>query len=274
MSGKIPIFQVDSFTNHSFAGNPAGVCLLERGAPEEWMQLVAAEMNVSETAFVTTDRMPFAIRYFTPNVEVPLCGHATLATAHILWEEGVVPASEDIEFSCPVGLLGASRDGKIVHLDLPATPPEGEDVLDQLPADMVEAIGKYPTGAFYAGDPPVALFLYSSAEEVAALTPDFARLMRKGYANVIATAPAAADSSDFVSRFFAPEIGIDEDPVTGWAHTVLAPFWGERLGKEKMTGLQISARGGEVLVRTRGERVDVGGEAVTMIRGELLAGTD
>lgn len=274
MSGSIPIYQVDSFTNRPFSGNPAGVCLLDREAPEGWMQSVAAEMNVSETAFVVTDKMPFKIRYFTPNVEVPLCGHATLATAHILWEEGKVQEGEDIGFTCQVGPIGAAREGEVIRLDLPASPPDAENILNELSGDMLDAIGKRPRAAFFAGRPRVILCLYDSAEDVSDLAPDFGRLRKKGYDPIIATAPSSGGPYDFVSRFFAPEIGIDEDPVTGWAHTVLAPYWGERLNKEMMTGHQISARGGVVEVCARGDRVDVGGEAVTVIRGELLSGVD
>lgn len=270
----IPIYQVDAFTSAPFAGNPAGVCLLEREAPERWMQSVAAEMNVSETAFVVPGAAPFPIRYFTPNVEVPLCGHATLSTAHILWEEGRVPGDRPISFQSAAGRLGAVKEGSLIRLDLPASPPGENDVKGDLAAALAEAVGRPPRAAYYAGRPRVVLFRYESEEEVAALAPDFHRLRAGRFDPVIATAPAGGAPYDFVSRFFAPELGIDEDPVTGWAHTVLAPYWSALLGRETMTGHQISPRGGVVQVRARGDRVDVGGEAVTVIRGELISEPD
>jgi PhzF family phenazine biosynthesis protein len=266
-----PLFQVDAFSAEPFAGNPAAVCLLEEDADPGWMQRVAAEMNLSETAFLRPGAGPgtYGLRWFTPTVEVGLCGHATLASAHVLWTEGRVPAGRQIRFDTASGPLAArpGADGAI-WLDFPATPAEPVDP----PAGLVEALG--------AGAPRWVGrgrfdYLVELADEAAVrdLAPDLRRLGRlePGTAGVIVTAPAAGPGGyDFVSRYFAPAAGIDEDPVTGSAHCTLGPFWAGRLGRGELTGFQASARGGLVQVRPEGDRVRLGGRAVTVLRGQLV----
>ena len=260
------VFQVDAFTDTAFRGNPAAVVLLDAPADEAWMQPVAAEMNLSETAFVHPDGDRFALRWFTPTVEVDLCGHATLATAHVLWTEGHVPRETPLQFETRSGLLTctASEDGEVC-LDFPVDTPQPVTA----PATLVAALGTTPLhiarGKF---DYLVAL---DSAETVRALTPDLAALTSLGGRGVCVTARGAEGSAvDFVSRFFAPAVGIDEDPVTGSAHCMLAPYWSPRLGKSEMTAHQLSRRGGNLRVRLDGDRVLLYGRAVTVLRGSLL----
>jgi predicted PhzF superfamily epimerase YddE/YHI9 len=277
-----PLFQVDAFTAEPFAGNPAAVCLLEPGAERlpggaqgpdpAWMQRVAAEMNLSETAFLRPGPVPgaYGLRWFTPTVEVELCGHATLASAHVLWSEGRVGPGEPISFETASGPLAArpGLDGAI-WLDFPATPAEPV----RPPSGLVEALG---AGApRWVGRGPFD-YLVELEDEAAVrdLAPDLRRLERltPGAVGVIVTAAAAGrDGYDFVSRCFAPSAGIDEDPVTGSAHCVLGPFWAERLGADELTGFQASARGGLVQVRPAGDRVQLGGRAATILRGQLVA---
>jgi PhzF family phenazine biosynthesis protein len=260
---RVRIVQVDAFTAQPFRGNPAGVCLLERWAPEEWMQAVAAEMNLSETAFLVRKGTGFEIRYFTPAVEVPLCGHATLASAHLLLEEDLVPLGEAISLSAKGGQLAAASEGAWICLDFPAIPASPADA----PEGLSEALGVEILGAYRSWENGYLVEL-DRASTVRGLAPDFTRLRAFGPINVT----AAGDSEtgcDFVSRFFAPSLGIDEDPVTGVAHCSLAPFWAERLGKTEMVGHQLSGRGGVVRVRARGERVDILGQAVAVMWGEI-----
>jgi predicted PhzF superfamily epimerase YddE/YHI9 len=260
----IPIYQVDSFTEVPFRGNPAGVCILPVPRDAAWMQSVAAEMNLSETAFLQRREDGFDLRWFTPTVEVDLCGHATLASAHILWEIGLLDAREEARFHSRSGLLTArGRPGEI-ELDFPATP--GERVTP--PPGLCEAVGVRPR---YVG---LSRFDYlievETEQEVRALAPDFENLRTLGVRGVIVTAISSTPGIDFVSRFFAPGAGIDEDPVTGSAHCALGPFWSERLGKMEMIAYQASARGGRLRVRCQGSRVALAGSAVTVIRGELV----
>jgi predicted PhzF superfamily epimerase YddE/YHI9 len=260
----VRIVQIDAFTTEPFRGNPAGVCVLDEWAPAEWMQAVAAEMNLSETAFLVRRGEGFEIRYFTPTVEVPLCGHATLASAHLLWEEGVVSPGEMIALQARGGELAAGREGEWVRLDFPAIPASEAEI----PAGLSEALGAEILGAYQSWENGYLVELDGVAT-VRDLEPDFTRLRRFGPINVTAVGEKK-DGCDFVSRFFAPSLGIDEDPVTGVAHCSLAPFWAERLGKDEMVGHQLSRRGGVVKVRARGERVDILGQAVTVMRGEML----
>lgn len=267
----VPIYHVDAFSAEPFKGNPAAVCLLDHEQPDEWLQNVAAEMNLSETAFVLPREGAFQLRWFTPTVEVPLCGHATLASAHVLWETETLPADEEARFQTLSGLLLAKRSGSRIELDFPA--------IENVPADMTSeiraALGVEPR---YVGlthtkgkkDPNYLLEL-ESEEAVRTLEPDFGMLRRSVAAGVIVTARAQTAPFDFVSRYFAANVGIDEDPVTGSAHCVLAPYWSRVLGKTEMTGYQASARGGVVGVRVGGDRVYLSGEAVTILRG-VLAG--
>jgi predicted PhzF superfamily epimerase YddE/YHI9 len=262
---SIPISVVDAFTSEPFRGNPAAVCVLEQPAEVSWMQQVAAELNLSETAFLvarTTEPDAFDLRWFTPKVEVALCGHATLASAHLLWESGRAQG-DDIRFSTKSGVLTAARRGATIELDFPAKPAE----VAVAPPGLVEALGCAP---LWVGKSAFDyLVLVDSEATVRALAPDHARLRALPVRGVIVTAAHTGDF-DFVSRFFAPGAGVDEDPVTGSAHCTLAPFWSARTNKTTLRGHQVSARGGVVDVRLAGDRVVLGGRAVTMWRGELL----
>lgn len=258
------IYQVDAFTDKPFAGNPAGVCLLEAPADEEWMQHVAREMNLSETAFLHRETDGYRLRWFTPAVEVDLCGHATLASAHVLWESGHLYASEPVRFHTRSGLLTAQKRGEWIEMDFPATPPAESEA----PAGLVAALGVSP---LYVGKTRFDYVIeVGSEEDVRNLTPDFGALRRVEARGVIVTSRAAMPGVDFVSRFFGPAVGVDEDPVTGSAHCSLAPFWAGRLGKEEMAAYQASARGGVIHVQTAGDRVLLRGKAVTVLRGELV----
>ena len=275
MSARIPLLQVDAFTAEALRGNPAAVCLLNdrTPAPEPaWMQAVAAEMNLSETAFVRR-RPPgpggaaeFDLRWFTPAVEVPLCGHATLASAHVLWSEGVVAPATPLAFHSASGLLTARREGDWIGLDFPAYTPKPLAA----PEGLAAALGAEPVGV-YRDELGYWLAEFDSAARVRALRPDFARFQAAGVASCTVTAAGDTPECDFVSRFFAPGFGIDEDPVTGSAHCGLGPFWAARLRCNDLTGHQVSKRGGVVKVRVRGGRVELLGQAVTVLRGELLA---
>ncbi len=263
MTMRIRAFKVDSFTEKPFAGNPAGVCLLEEPGDEGWMQAVAREMNLSETAFLLRDGDGFKLRWFSPVAEVALCGHATLASAHVLWEEAILAAGQIARFATKSGELRATRRGDLIEMDFPAKAEERTDP----PANLLESLGVRP--AYIGKNVFDYLLLLDSEEAVRAVTPDFALLRSVDVRGVIVTAPASRPPFDFVSRFFAPAVGVDEDPVTGSAHCALTPFWAARLGKKEMVGFQVSARGGVVHVRDAGERVFLGGRAVTILRGEL-----
>jgi PhzF family phenazine biosynthesis protein len=260
----VRIVQVDAFTNRPFAGNPAAVCVLGEAAPERWMRDVAREMNLSETAFLVPEDGGFRLRWFTPAVEVDLCGHATVASAHVLWEDGHLPAGAQARFHSRSGLLLADRRGDWIELDFPATPAAGADA----PAGLLQALG--------VGAPSVMrnrfdyLLEVDSEEALRAMAPDFTALRKVEARGVIVTARTSMTGFDFVSRFFAPAAGVDEDPATGSAHCALGPYWGQRLGKTVMTGYQASARGGVVRVRLEGDRVILGGQAVTVMTGQML----
>jgi len=262
----IPIFQVDAFTETPFKGNPAGVCLLRGPADAAWMQSVAAEMNLAETAFPLPEGDGFRLRWFTPMVEVNMCGHATLATAHVLWEQGVLAASREARFETLSGLLTARRDGDLIELDFPARPP-----LPKPPdwADVV--VGALGIRPVYIGMSAEDILIEAADEEtVCSIKPDFAALRSLPARGFIITSRSADKRFDFVSRFFAPALGIDEDPVTGSSHTVLVPYWAGRLGKKSFTAYQASARGGILYLRHAGDRVRIAGRAVTVIKGEIL----
>jgi PhzF family phenazine biosynthesis protein len=257
------IYKVDSFTERPFAGNPAGVCMLAEPRDEAWMQGVAREMNLSETAFLRAEGEGFALRWFTPLVEVELCGHATLASAHILYETGVLDPKTRARFSTKSGILTAAASGGLIELDFPAKP----EAPTLPPPGLAEALGVEPV---YVGRNAFDYLVEVASEEtVRAAAPDFARLKGLDVRGVILTAAAGTRAFDFVSRFFAPAVGIDEDPVTGSAHCCLGPYWGAKLRKAEMTAFQASARGGVVHVRLAGDRVALGGHAVTILRGEL-----
>ena len=262
----IPIYHIDAFAVKPFEGNPAAVCLLKDERPAAWMQSVAAEMNLSETAFVRRLNEGHELRWFTPTVEVELCGHATLASAHAMWSEGVAAHGEAIRFHTKSGVLTCVQSGDRIELDFPATPATETEP----PPGLIESLGIRPS--FIGRTKFDKFFVVESEEIVRALKPNFPLLGSiAGMRGVIVTSPSSDSLYDFVSRYFAPGSGVDEDPVTGSAHCCLAPFWSERLGKSSMTGFQASARGGIVHVRLNGDRVILGGNAVTILRGELLA---
>jgi PhzF family phenazine biosynthesis protein len=228
------------------------------------MQHVAQEMNLAETAFLVRRPDGFDLRWFTPALEVDLCGHATLASAHVLWEEGHLPASQPARFHTRSGVLTATRDGAMIWLDFPATPSHPADP----PSELRSAIG---AAMLYVGRTPFDhLVELESESQVRSLAPDLGALARLGTRGVIVPADSTEPAYDFVSRFFAPGSGIAEDPVTGSAHCGLGPFWAARLGKKELVGYQASARGGAVRVRLEGDRAHLGGHAVTVVRGELL----
>ncbi len=260
------MIQVDSFTSEPFRGNPAAVCLLEHEVSDSWMQSVAAEMNLSETAFpVRREKNEYSLRWFTPTVEVPLCGHATLASAHVLWEEGLVAKEDSIKLHSKSGLLTTCREGDWICLDFPAIPVEEVAI----PVSLGEALGCQPLTVHNGGSGTCLVELESEAA-VRELRPNVMQLNRQDFLGCIVTARSASSSYDFVSRFFAPQLGIDEDPVTGAAHCSLAPYWSGKLRKAELVGRQVSRREGTVRVRMRGDRVDLLGQAVTVLRGEIL----
>jgi PhzF family phenazine biosynthesis protein len=263
----IPIFQVDSFTEKPFAGNPAGVCILDRASSEVgdevWMQMVAREMNLSETAFVYKIEDGYNLRWFTPVLEVDLCGHATLASAHILFTEGYLETGKQARFQTKSGLLRAELKGDWIQLDFPAEP----EAPTETPPELARALGVSPG---YVGKNRFAYLVEVNSEDtVRGIRPDFELLRSIPGVGIIVTSRADSEVYDFCSRFFAPGAGINEDPVTGSAHCCLGPYWGKKLGKKEMVGYQASARGGIVKVRLAGDRVFLGGKAVTVFKGEL-----
>ncbi|GAB4525716.1 MAG: PhzF family phenazine biosynthesis protein [Pleurocapsa sp.] len=265
---KQTVIQVDAFSDRAFQGNPAAVCVLTEPQEDVWMQLVAREMNLSETAFLIKQENGYNLRWFTPATEVPLCGHATLASAHTLWTEGYVATQEEIHFHTLSGLLIARFNDRWIELDFPAnfsqptTPPSELQAVFEIPFKEV-----YLNSLGY-------LIEVESADLVRQLQPNFSLLKTLPIANAIITSLAEKDSEyDFVSRFFAPGLGIDEDPVTGAAHCCLAPFWRERIKKDEMLAYQASPRGGVVKINyTGGDRVLLSGQAVTVMQGELVSG--
>jgi PhzF family phenazine biosynthesis protein len=256
------IVQVDAFTNHAFAGNPAAVCVLPEPREEAWMRHVAAEMNLSETAFLYPQNSGFNLRWFTPAIEVALCGHATLASAHVLWQDGHLPQGQMARFHTKSGLLTAvQKDGRI-EMDFPATRTEPAEA----PPGLAEALGTKPV---YLGKNKFDYLVEVDSETtLRALNPDHTALRKLPVRGIIVT--ARGSDYDFVSRFFAPGSGIDEDPVTGSAHCALGPYWAAKLGKTSFRAFQASPRGGEVGVRLEGDRAFLSGQAVTVMYGELL----
>ncbi len=264
MRKAMVLYQVDAFATKPFSGNPAAVAVLDKPAPEPFMQAVASEMNLSETAFVTPAADGFGLRWFTPVSEVDLCGHATLASAHVLWETGGADSEKTLAFHTLSGRLEAWRSGDRIEMDFPAEPAEPCDTT----IDLLGAVG---------GDIEEAgrnrldyIVLLASEERVRQLKPDLDAVSRLGTRGLIVTARSSVSDCDFISRYFAPQFGVAEDPVTGSTHCCLGPYWAERLGRDELTGYQASARGGFVHVRTLGERVVLGGGAVSTARIELL----
>jgi PhzF family phenazine biosynthesis protein len=260
----VRITQVDSFTDRPFHGNPAAVCVLASPASEDWMQKVAREMNLSETAFLVPRADGFDLRWFTPAVEVDLCGHATLAAAHVLWEDGHLSRDQTARFQTKSGLLTANRSGDWIEMDFPAISNERVAA----PAGLAEALGALPR---YVGKNRFDYLVeLASAETVRNLQPNFSALKKLPVRAVSVTSRSDLPQYDFISRVFGPGSGIDEDPVTGSAHCYLAPYWEKHLGKSEFVACQASARGGEVRVRLKGDRAILGGQAVTVMRAELL----
>jgi PhzF family phenazine biosynthesis protein len=262
---RIKCWQVDAFTDRPFGGNPAAVCWLEHEAEADWMQAVAAEMNLSETAFVRRRHDGLELRWFAPAVEVDLCGHATLATAHALWEAGVVGDDRPLEFHTRSGVLRCTRDGAFIEMDFPALPAES---VQSEPA-LLEGLGvKQPK---FVGRTRFDYFVVlDDAQQVRTLRPDFAKLGQLPVRGVIVTAQSDDPRFDMMSRFFAPAVGVDEDPVCGSAHCALAPYWSAELGKAELMAYQASARGGVLRLRPQRDRVRLAGQAVTVWQGELL----
>jgi predicted PhzF superfamily epimerase YddE/YHI9 len=259
------IVQVDAFTDRPFGGNPAAVCLLAEPRDASWMQDVAREMNLAETAFLRPDGDAFGLRWFTPTVEVDLCGHATLASAHVLWEDGQLASDKAAVFHTRSGRLSAARRGEWIELDFPTTPSTPAVA----PPGLFKALGVKPR---YVGKTRFDYLLEVDGEaSVRALEPDLVALARVEARGVMVTSRATSHGFDFVSRFFAPRVGIPEDPVTGSAHCALGPYWGDRLKKQELVAYQASARGGVLRVRPAGDRVILGGQAVTVLRAELVA---
>jgi PhzF family phenazine biosynthesis protein len=256
---KIPIVQVDAFTSEVFRGNPAAICPLERWLDDRTLQSIAAENNLSETAYLVGGNGRYEIRWMTPTAEVDLCGHATLASAFVLFG-GAEKGRDEVVFRSKSGELKVRRDGDLLTLDFPARPPQPMTASE----DLLEGLGRPPREVWAARD---YLAVFETEDEVRTLAPDFGRLTRVDRFAVIATAPGTR--VDFVSRFFAPRQGIPEDPVTGSAHCTLVPFWSRRLGKKKLHALQVSARGGELFCEDRGDRVAISGRAVRYLQGTI-----
>jgi PhzF family phenazine biosynthesis protein len=259
------IIQVDAFTIQPFAGNPAAVCVLSSAQSTEWMQAVAREMNLSETAFLLKQGDGFNLRWFTPTTEVPLCGHATLASSHVLWSEGYLPEDQVAQFHTLSGLLTATKTGDWIELNFPVNRSEPAIA----PPELQQAIGPYK---LVLKNSLGYLVEVVSEEQVRLVQPDFSLLRQLPVTDVVITSQTQPGSDfDFVSRFFAPGLGIPEDPVTGAAHCVLAPFWRDRLHQDEFLAYQASQRGGVLRIRyDGGDRVLIAGQAVTVLRGELI----
>jgi predicted PhzF superfamily epimerase YddE/YHI9 len=261
----LPLYHVDAFTDRPFSGNPAAVCLLPAWKTDEWLQAVGSEMNLSETAFLVDQGNQFDLRWFTPSVEVDLCGHATLASAHVLWQEGLARGDE-IRFSTRSGVLKALRKASAIELDFPSKPEASAEA----PPGLLTSLGVSPK---YIGRNQFDYLVEVESEDVLrGISPDFQQLATVQARGVIVTSRSGDARFDFVSRFFAPAVGVNEDPVTGSAHCCLGAYWKKRLGKSEFTAYQASARGGVVTVRVVNDRVFLGGTAVTVAKGELLVG--
>ncbi len=259
---RIKIFQVDAFTNNLFSGNPAAVCLLDNWLPDEVMQSIALENNLSETAFLIKKKDKFFLRWFTPKVEIDLCGHATLATAHILYSE-LQYKSDHIVFNIKSGdVLTVNRNDNLLTMNFPAYEPK---IVEHSLEELCHALGVMPTLFLYC---KYGLVVLNNEEEITKIVPNYNVIEKLSYDGIIVTAPG--DKVDFVSRFFAPKLGIPEDPVTGGAHCELIPYWSKRLNKQNMTAKQLSKRGGVIHCSYLGDRVTIGGEATTYMQGELF----
>jgi PhzF family phenazine biosynthesis protein len=259
---QLPIYQVDAFTDRLFGGNPAAVCPLEAWLDDATLLAIAAENNLSETAFFVRENDGYALRWFTPKIEVDLCGHATLATAFVIFNE-LGHAGEAIRFETrEAGALTVTRRGELLELNFPARPPKPVP----MPPGLSEALGKAPVETLAARD---LMAVFERAEDVISLKPDFAAVARLDTFAVIATAPASEEGVDFVSRFFGPAKGVPEDPVTGSAHCTLTPYWAARLGKTRLEARQVSARGGALTCALEGDRVTIAGHAALYLKGTI-----
>jgi PhzF family phenazine biosynthesis protein len=261
---RIPIYQVDAFTNELFSGNPAAVCLLNEEMETSWMQSVAAEMNLSETAFLLPEKDGYHLRWFTPKIEVDLCGHATLASAFILFQKNLIDRSKPVKFYTRSGELTAVKSADWIKLNFPAY---GETPY-QAPVEFLQALGVTPINTVKSGENVV--IEVATENEVRKLSPDFHTLTRTPLHGVAVTTRSISSQFDFISRYFAPWAGIDEDPVTGSAHCCLGPYWGKRLGKTTMMAFQASRRGGVLGVTLLEDRVLIAGQAVMVLEGDLL----
>ncbi len=259
------IIQVDAFTDQPFSGNPAAVCVMSEARGDDWMQNIAREMNLSETAFLIKLEDGYNLRWFTPAFEVDLCGHATLASAHVLYELREAAVSSKIHFHTRSGLLTASKNGDWIELDFPVEP--GGKV--ECPAALLEALGVSADNVDVLKNRMDYMVVVDDEAIIRSMKPDFNLLASIDTRGIIVTAKSGNQEYDFVSRFFAPLAGVNEDPVTGSAHCCLAPYWCEQFSKDQLTGYQASARGGVVGVRINGDRVVISGQAVTVFRGEL-----
>lgn len=258
---NIPIYQVDAFSEHPFGGNPAAVCVLESWIDDETMQKIGQENNLSETAFIVRKtKGDYEIRWFTPSIEINLCGHATLASAYVVFHF-IDKDIDSVSFDSKSGILKVDKKDDILTLDFPSTPPKEDDI----PLVLIKALGVIPEAAHSSRD---LLVLVKDEETVRSLNPDFNLLKELDYLGIIVT--AKGDNSDFVSRFFAPNAGINEDPVTGSAHTTLIPYWAEKLGKNELHAYQISERKGELWCELLDDRVKIAGKACLMIQGEFV----
>ncbi len=259
------LYIVDAFASHRFEGNPAAVCVLREPKSLEWMQSVATELNLSETAFVRQVKDLFELKWFTPSAEVSLCGHATLAAAHVIWETGILPLTLPIVFKTLSGRLSAEKTAAWISLDFPAL---GVEAIEE-PEGLIEAIGVVPQ---FVGKSRFDILIEVATErEVNAASPNIQTLAAyTAIRGVIVTAKSASVEYDFVSRFFAPSIGVSEDPVTGSAHCCLAPYWSAKLGRKDLCGYQASRRGGTVRTSLRASRVQLSGQAVTVVNGTLI----
>lgn len=258
------LYHVDAFTSRAFAGNPAAICLLSEPREDDWMQNVAREMNLSETAFLTPGDDAYGLRWFTPTVEVELCGHATLASAHVLWNHEDHARGDELHFQTRSGLLTARKDGDWIELNFPATPEKA--VIP--PPELLHGLGPDNEYVYVGKNQFDYVVEVASEETVRKLRPNLQELKQVDARGIIVTSRSATPY-DFVSRFFGPAAGIDEDPVTGSSHCCLGPYWQQRLEKDTFLAYQASARGGELRVKVSGERVYLGGQAVTITRGEL-----
>jgi len=259
---KLPLYQVDAFTTRLFRGNPAAVVVMDRWLSDETLLAIAAENNLAETAYVIPNGDPKPLRWFTPTVEMDLCGHATLATADVLFRERF-PKLKSLAFETKSGILTVAREGDLLFMDFPSRPPQPVSVNEAL----IAALGAKPVEAHLARD---LLVIFETEDQVRALRPDLARVMQLEGMGLIVSAPGS--QVDFVSRFFAPKVGVPEDPVTGSSHCTLIPYWAKRLGKNSLHARQISPRGGEVRCELTGDRVKIGGAAVEYLRGEIEVG--